>query len=239
MFKKVKLLKITDKYRGTVFTFKSNKKTILFFLFRSIVSGLWRGVYAVTVCSEAGAHQSSVSVCLGTAGGGLPWVTGLLTPLPRPASPLPQHPAPDISKQQAGSLLQVGGGSSLAHFYFMKCCSLSALKKMLIFSRPVSYLVNQKHPGQILVKARVVPLALELSTTLLVLRPTPGLLAQSGYRSSVTLRNQLNHAAAFTWKPVVTENGILFSIRPATGAKSTAQFKCHWVWEPGSLFSEP
>lgn len=95
---------------------------------------------------------------------------------------------------------------------------------ILLSSRPVSYSVNQQHPGQILVQAKVVPLALELSTALLVLRPTPALLAQSGYRSSVTLRNQRNHAAEFTWRPVVTERGILFSIRPATGAKSEAQF---------------
>ncbi|XP_041638088.1 cilia- and flagella-associated protein 47-like isoform X2 [Cheilinus undulatus] len=85
------------------------------------------------------------------------------------------------------------------------------------FYRPVSYSVNQKHPGQIIVQAQVVPVALELSTTLVVLRPTANLLAQSGYRSSITLRNKRNHPAEFTWKPIVTENGILFSIRPPTG----------------------
>lgn len=89
-----------------------------YFLIRSLVSGLWRGVRAVSVCSEAGADQSSVSVCLGAAGGGLPGAAGLLTALPCPATPLPQHPTTDISKQQTGSLLQVGGGgrSSLRHF---------------------------------------------------------------------------------------------------------------------------
>lgn len=85
-------------------------------------------------------------------------------------------------------------------------------------SRPVSYTLNQQHPGQILVQAHVVSVALEMSVTQLVLSPTPMLLAQSGYRGSITLRNTLNHAAEFTWKPVVTERGILFSIRPATGA---------------------
>lgn len=89
----------------------------------------------------------------------------------------------------------------------------------LLFSRPVSYSVNQQHPGQILVQAQVIPLALELSPTLLVLHPDTSLLAQSAYRSSVTLRNQRNHAAEFTWRPVVTEDGLLFSIRPATGAR--------------------
>lgn len=194
---------------------------------------------AVSVCSEAGADQSSVSVRLDAAGGGLSWAAGLLTPLPRPVTPLPQHPTPDVSEQQAGSLLQVNGGSSSTHFNYMKISLqfLQAQYKPSLFSRSVSYSVNQRHPGQILVQAQVVPLALDLSTTLLVLRPIPTLLAQSGYRSSVTLRNQRNHAAEFTWRPVVTEGGILFSIRPATGAKCAAQFQCSWAWVPGLPFS--
>ncbi|KAM6957968.1 LOW QUALITY PROTEIN: cilia and flagella-associated protein 47-like [Tautogolabrus adspersus] len=106
------------------------------------------------------------------------------------------------------------------------------------FYRPVSYSVNKKHPGQILVQAQVVPVALELSTTLLVLRPTPNLLAQSGYRSVVTLRNKLNHPAAFTWRPIVTDSGILFSIRPATGTvEPYKELDCEVVWHPS--FSSP
>ncbi|XP_056226909.1 cilia and flagella-associated protein 47-like [Seriola aureovittata] len=106
------------------------------------------------------------------------------------------------------------------------------------FYRPVSYSVNQQHPGQILVQAEVVPLALELSTTTLLLRPTPTLLAQSGYRSSVTLRNRCNHAAEFAWRPVVTESGILFSVRPATGiVEPYRELECEVVWHPS--FSSP
>ncbi|XP_033472251.2 cilia- and flagella-associated protein 47-like [Epinephelus lanceolatus] len=106
------------------------------------------------------------------------------------------------------------------------------------FYRPVSYSVNKQHLGQILVQAQVVPLALELSTTLLVLRPTPSLLAQSGYRSSVTLRNRRNLAAEFTWRPLVTESGILFSVRPATGTvEPYRELDCEVVWHPS--FSSP
>ncbi|KAJ4924235.1 hypothetical protein JOQ06_000475, partial [Pogonophryne albipinna] len=106
------------------------------------------------------------------------------------------------------------------------------------FYRPVSYSVNQQQPGQILVQAQVVPLALELSTTLLVLRPSHTLLAGSGYRSSVTVRNQRNQAAEFTWRPVVTESGILFSIRPATGTiEPYRELDCEVVWYPS--FSSP
>ncbi|XP_056157527.1 cilia and flagella-associated protein 47-like [Lampris incognitus] len=106
------------------------------------------------------------------------------------------------------------------------------------FSRPISYTVNQQHPGQVLVQAQVVPVALELSTTRLVLSPNPSLLVQSEYRSSITLRNQRNHAADFTWRPVVTDRGILFSIRPATGTvEAYKELDCEVVWQPS--FSSP
>ena len=80
----------------------------------------------------------------------------------------------------------------------------------------MSYTVNSCHPGQVLVVARVVPLALELSAPEVLLGPAHSLLAQSGYRSSVTLRNRGNQVADFTWKPIITEEGMAFSIRPAT-----------------------
>ncbi|XP_028275748.1 cilia- and flagella-associated protein 47-like [Parambassis ranga] len=108
------------------------------------------------------------------------------------------------------------------------------------FYGPVSYSVNQRHqrPGQILVQAQVVPFALELSTNLLVIHPIPSLVSASGYRSSVTLRNHCNHAAEFTWRPVVTENGILFSVRPAKGVvEPHRDLDCEVVWHPS--FSSP
>ncbi|KAM9328460.1 cilia- and flagella-associated protein 47-like [Pholidichthys leucotaenia] len=106
------------------------------------------------------------------------------------------------------------------------------------FNGPVSYTVNQQHPGQILVQAQVVPMALELSTNMLVLHSTPNLLTASGYRSSVTLINNCNKAAEFTWRPLVTENGILFSVRPATGVvEPHKELDCEVVWHPS--FSAP
>ncbi|KAF3706395.1 Cilia- and flagella-associated protein 47 [Channa argus] len=106
------------------------------------------------------------------------------------------------------------------------------------FYRPVSYSINQHYPGQIVVRAQVVPLALELSTTLLVLTSTPPLLTQSGYRTSITLRNQHNHPTEFTWRPIVTERGILFSIRPATGTvEPYRELDCEVVWHPS--FTSP
>ncbi|XP_078147098.1 cilia and flagella-associated protein 47-like [Centroberyx gerrardi] len=110
--------------------------------------------------------------------------------------------------------------------------------KLGYFYRPVSYSVNQQHIGQVLVQAKVVPVVLELSATQLVLGPSPSLLAQSGYRSSITLRNRRNHAADFTWRPVVTERGMLFSIRPATGTvEALRELDCEVVWQPS--FSSP
>ncbi|XP_074483047.1 cilia and flagella-associated protein 47-like isoform X1 [Sebastes fasciatus] len=137
---------------------------------------------------------------------------------------------------------ELQGSSPLSHVLPPRSLSTLPLtfqsKKQGTFYRPVSYSVNQQHPGQIVVQAQVVPLALELSTTQLVLRPTHTLLAQSGYRSSVTLRNQRNHAAEFTWRPVVTEKGILFSVRPATGTvEPYRELDCEVVWHPS--FSSP
>ncbi|XP_072235639.1 cilia and flagella-associated protein 47-like [Leuresthes tenuis] len=101
------------------------------------------------------------------------------------------------------------------------------------FYRSLSYSVNQKHPGQILVQAQVVPLALELSTNLLVLHPTSAMFAGSEYRNSVTLKNQCSHPVEFTWQPVVTDNGILFSVRPATGAvEPYKELDCEVLWHP-------
>lgn len=75
-----------------------------------------------------------------------------------------------------------------------------------------------------MVQAHVVPLALELSTTVLVLYPISTMLAKSEFRSSVTIRNQRNHAAEFSWRTVITESGNPFTVQPATGTKCVAQF---------------
>ncbi|KAM6945797.1 cilia and flagella-associated protein 47-like [Aplochiton taeniatus] len=101
------------------------------------------------------------------------------------------------------------------------------------FHRTVSYTVNQQHPGQVLVQAQVVPVALELSTSQVVLGPAPSLLAQSGYRGMVTLSNRRNHPAEFTWRPIVTKQGIAFSVRPATGTvEAFRDLDCEVVWHP-------
>ncbi|XP_071320696.1 cilia- and flagella-associated protein 47-like isoform X2 [Trachinotus anak] len=137
---------------------------------------------------------------------------------------------------------ELQGSSPLSHILPPRSHNTLSLtfqsNKLGRFCRPVPYSVNQQHPGQILVQAQVVPLALELSTDLLVLHPTPTLLAKSGYRSSITLQNRHNHAAEFTWRPVVTESGILFSIRPATGVvEPYRELDCEVVWHPS--FSSP
>ncbi|XP_064167628.1 cilia- and flagella-associated protein 47-like [Anguilla rostrata] len=101
------------------------------------------------------------------------------------------------------------------------------------FSRCVSYTVNRKHSGHVVVQAEVVPVALELSASEVVLCPTHGLLAQSGYRGSVTLSNRRNHPAHFTWKPIITDRGIAFSVRPATGTvEAYRELDCEVVWHP-------
>ncbi|CAL9698638.1 unnamed protein product [Knipowitschia caucasica] len=99
------------------------------------------------------------------------------------------------------------------------------------FYQTVPYTVNQNHPGQVLVQAQVVPVALTLSTDELVVHPSSTLLARSGFRSWVTLRNLRNHPAEFSWKPIISDRGICFSIRPATGVVDPyKELDCEVVW---------
>ena len=67
----------------------------------------------------------------------------------------------------------------------------------------------------------MVPVALELSETDLVLRPDVGGCSAGGgpivFRETVTLINKRNYAAEFTWSPIIGEQGTAFSVRPATG----------------------
>ncbi|XP_059183828.1 cilia- and flagella-associated protein 47-like [Centropristis striata] len=138
---------------------------------------------------------------------------------------------------------ELQGSSPLSHVlqpHSLSTLPLTFQSNMLgRFDRPVSYSMNKQHRGRILVQAQVIPVALELSTTVLVLHPNHTLLAQSGYRSSVTLRNRRNLATEFKWRPVDTENGIMFSIRPSTGAvEPFSELDCEVVWYP-SFSSSP
>ncbi|KAK7893462.1 hypothetical protein WMY93_022614 [Mugilogobius chulae] len=78
------------------------------------------------------------------------------------------------------------------------------------FYRTVPYTINQKHPGQIVLQAE------ELSDP----------------------QKPQNHPAEFTWKPVITDSGTQFSIRPATGVvKPYKELQCEVVWH--AAFSAP
>ncbi|KAJ8350368.1 hypothetical protein SKAU_G00254980 [Synaphobranchus kaupii] len=101
------------------------------------------------------------------------------------------------------------------------------------FNRSISYTVNGRPSGRVVVQGEVVPVALDLSAPEVVLCPTHGLLAQSSYRGSVTLYNRRNHPAHFTWKPIITDQGIAFSVRPATGTvEAYHELDCEVVWHP-------
>ncbi|KAM3935444.1 cilia- and flagella-associated protein 47 [Leptodactylus fuscus] len=106
------------------------------------------------------------------------------------------------------------------------------------FKKSISYTVNNKHIGHILVTAKAVPIALELSSHEVVLKPNNDFLAETGFRSSIRLYNHRNQAAEFSWKPIITEKGIAFSIRPARGiVDAYGDLECEVVWHPG--FSSP
>nr|XP_046174926.1 cilia- and flagella-associated protein 47-like [Oncorhynchus gorbuscha] len=106
------------------------------------------------------------------------------------------------------------------------------------FHKSISYTVNSHHRSHVLVQSQLVPVVLQLSQSQVVLSPSPSYLAQSGYRGTVTLVNPRNHPADFTWRPIITETGLAFSIRPATGTvEAYRELDCEVMWHPS--FSSP
>ncbi|XP_053397416.1 cilia- and flagella-associated protein 47-like isoform X4 [Mercenaria mercenaria] len=107
------------------------------------------------------------------------------------------------------------------------------------FQRSVSYTVNNYHKHHVTVLAEVVPVALQLSTDELVLKPSFGLPSDAGFRGIITLYNKLNYPAEFTWAPNLGEKGTAFSIRPATGVVDPFKdLDCEVVWHPSFLAPE-
>ncbi|NXG41302.1 CFA47 protein, partial [Psilopogon haemacephalus] len=86
-----------------------------------------------------------------------------------------------------------------------------------MFKRSFTYTINDQHLGHVLVVAKVVPVQLELSARELILNPVPGYLAETEFRTTVRVYNPRNHPAEFTWKPVITDRGNAFSVRPVKG----------------------
>ncbi|XP_027731257.1 cilia- and flagella-associated protein 47 [Vombatus ursinus] len=101
------------------------------------------------------------------------------------------------------------------------------------FWKSFSFTINSIPGGNILVKAVVMPVALELSTKELVLKPTRGFLVKTGYRGTVRLYNPRNCAARFKWQPLILNNGIAFSICPAKGTvEGYSALDCEVSWQP-------
>ncbi|XP_060129516.1 cilia- and flagella-associated protein 47 isoform X1 [Zootoca vivipara] len=111
-------------------------------------------------------------------------------------------------------------------------------KKLGNFRKSFVYSVNQHHTGHVLVVALVVPVALEISTREVTLSPAFSYLAETGFRTTVTLYNRGNCPAKFTWKPVITDEGMAFSICPEQGVVDACQgLECEVAWHPS--FSAP
>ncbi|KFP86309.1 Uncharacterized protein CXorf22, partial [Apaloderma vittatum] len=107
-----------------------------------------------------------------------------------------------------------------------------------MFKRPFTYIINNQHLGHVLVVAKAVPVELELSARELILKPVPGYLAEAEFRTTVTVRNPRNHAAEFTWKPVLRDRGTAFSIQPTKGSvEAYRDLECEVIWHPG--FNSP
>ncbi|XP_069746190.1 cilia- and flagella-associated protein 47-like isoform X2 [Narcine bancroftii] len=105
------------------------------------------------------------------------------------------------------------------------------------FQKSITYTINKTHTGLVVVSAKVVCVALELSTKELVLTPSYGLLHESGLKATVRLYNRRNYPAQFSWNPILTEAGMAFFIRPDGGTVDAfSDLECEVVWHP-SFFS--
>ncbi|XP_053166997.1 cilia- and flagella-associated protein 47 isoform X2 [Hemicordylus capensis] len=106
------------------------------------------------------------------------------------------------------------------------------------FRKSFIYTINKHHTGHVLVVANIVPVALELSARELTLNPSFSFLAETGFRATVTLYNRKNYPAEFTWKPIITDKGMAFSICPDKGTvEACKDLECEVVWHPS--FSSP
>ncbi|KFU94784.1 Uncharacterized protein CXorf22, partial [Chaetura pelagica] len=107
-----------------------------------------------------------------------------------------------------------------------------------MFKRSFNYTINNQHAGHVLAVAKAVSVELELSARELVLNPIPGYLAETEFRTTVTVYNHRNGPAEFTWNPVITDGGTAFSIQPARGfLEAYRDLECEVVWHP--RFSSP
>ncbi|NXL63788.1 CFA47 protein, partial [Chordeiles acutipennis] len=107
-----------------------------------------------------------------------------------------------------------------------------------MFKRTFTYTINKHHLGHVLVVAKAVSVELELSARELILNPVPGYLAETEFRTTVTVCNPRNHPAEFTWKPVITDRTTSFSIQPSKGfVEAFRDLECEVVWHPG--FNSP
>ncbi|XP_032305269.1 cilia- and flagella-associated protein 47 isoform X2 [Coturnix japonica] len=134
----------------------------------------------------------------------------------------------------AGPLHQVVPPLTKTHFpveFKSKICG--------IFKKTFTYTINNKHPGRVLVTANVVPVELHLSERELILNPIPGYLAETEFRATVRVYNPRNCTACFTWKPLSTEKGTAFSIKPTKGfVDPYSDLECEVVWHPGFSSAE-
>ncbi|NWZ81354.1 CFA47 protein, partial [Poecile atricapillus] len=103
-----------------------------------------------------------------------------------------------------------------------------------MFKRSLSYKINNRHIGHVLVVAHAMPIELQLSTRELILTPVPGCLAGTEFRRTVRVCNPRNYPASFSWKSVTGDRKSAFTIKPIRGfVEAYSDVECEVVWHPG------
>ncbi|NWY00202.1 CFA47 protein, partial [Nothoprocta ornata] len=106
------------------------------------------------------------------------------------------------------------------------------------FQKSFTYTINNGNTGHVLVTAKAVSVELELSAKELILNPIPGYLAETEFRRTIRIYNRRNYSAEFSWKPIIADKNIPFSIRPSKGVvEPYRDLECEVVWH--SAFHSP
>ncbi|XP_046848828.1 cilia- and flagella-associated protein 47-like, partial [Xenia sp. Carnegie-2017] len=101
------------------------------------------------------------------------------------------------------------------------------------FERNIQYTINDNQHFYVITKASVVPVALQLSSDKLTLKPNSSMATESGFRGVVRIDNRRNADADFAWKIVDCKDDSSFSICPSRGTvNASSSLDCEVVFHP-------
>ena len=104
------------------------------------------------------------------------------------------------------------------------------------FQRSISYRINYSYRHHIIILAEGKLPSVRLNKSHLILTQLAGVQPEVCYRAKVTVQNPFNTLIEFKWIPIYGEQGIAFSVRPASGIiEPYRSLDCEVVWHGSAL----